>query len=91
MARRMTVEGRRVIGGPGAPVHFGRQDRGLYVSDVLDDGSVYRLERLARNDADDRFEAGWYLSGGDHHREWCAADLLPAVTTANTLITGNHF
>lgn len=82
--------GRRVVGGPALPVSFGRQGWGLYVSDVLDDGTVYGLEFLGRNLTEDRFEAGWYLTGDDQHHEWCAARLLSAVTAANILITGHH-
>lgn len=91
------VKGRRTLGGPDAPVHFAYVRPGLYESDNLGDPEGeplrYRLERLGRSLSDERDETGWYLTGGDHLREWCEADVFAAVHAANVHIiasTGNH-
>lgn len=92
---RVTIEkGRRIIGGPEAPVFFGYVQPGRYESDDLGDPEGepfrYRLERLGRCLSDEREETGWYLSGGAHLREWCAADVVAAVGAANVHIVNGH-
>ncbi|MFI0966979.1 hypothetical protein ACH4S8_37195 [Streptomyces sp. NPDC021080] len=88
--RSSIVDGRRILGGPDAPVHFAYVRPGLYESDDLGDPEGepfrYRLQRLGRCLADEREETGWYLSGGDHLDEWCAADVYAAVHEANVHI-----
>ncbi|MFD8656507.1 hypothetical protein [Streptomyces mirabilis] len=84
------IRGRRIIGGPAAPVHFGYIKPGLYESDNLGDPEgepfVYRLERLGRNRFENLDETGWYLTGGDFLREWCEVDVFAAVRAANVHI-----
>ncbi|MCX4799643.1 hypothetical protein OG497_37950 [Streptomyces sp. NBC_01242] len=81
------IKGRRTIGGPAAPVCFSYIRPGLYESDNLGapegEPVVYRLERLGRNLFEGLDETGWYLTGGDHLREWCEADVVAAVRAAN--------
>lgn len=88
--RATMVKGRRTIGGPAAPVHFGFVRPGRYESDNLGDPEGepfrYQLECLGRNLFEGLDETGWYLTGGAHLREWCAADVVAAVVAANAHI-----
>jgi hypothetical protein len=88
--RATLVRGRRILGGPSAPVRFAYVKPGLYESENLGDPEgepfVYRLERLGRNAFEGLDETGWYLTGGDFLREWCEADVFAAVHEANVHI-----
>ncbi|MFJ4902959.1 hypothetical protein [Streptomyces sp. NPDC088727] len=75
------IDGRRTLCGPGAPIPFLYVEPGLYES--ADDCEGYTLKRLGKNSFEQIDESGWYLTGGDYLREWCAADLFVAASVAN--------
>ncbi|WP_307545450.1 hypothetical protein [Streptomyces sp. V3I8] len=86
--------GRRLLGGPSSPIHFAYVQPGLYESDNLGDPEGeplrYHLRRLGRNHFEGIEETGWYVTGGDLVREWCAVGVEDAVEVANRHLIPLH-
>lgn len=85
MAKYMQWCGQKYIGGPDAPIGFGKNDKGTYTTDPVH-GIVYELRKHKGGILRGHPYTGWYLYGGGHKGTLCARRILDAVDKANELI-----